>query len=276
MNNRVDSDDIVGVSSKEGLSVSRPCKGDRLWDNVALLWSHLDLIDDALALEVPDLDSSGGSSAQPVAVRRKDEGIDDVASFQGVEVLVLVQVPEHGDSVPTSGSAEGSVRGDGDGVDVAGVSVVVGLQFALGDIPDLDELVPSGRDKDRVEGVWGESDGRDPFGVAVVGDGVLALSEGVPQLDGLVTGGGDDLAVIRGEADGEDVVGVSDESAGGLAGGDVPEAKGLVPGSRQCKLPIRRNDDILNKMVVASQGATSDPIALLVSGQVPDDDGLVS
>jgi hypothetical protein len=65
--------------------------------------------------------------------------------------------------------------------------------------------------------------------VALVGDGVLAVTESVPQLDGSVARSRDDLAVVGGEGDGEDVVGVADEAAGGGTGGELPEAEGLVP-----------------------------------------------
>ena len=52
-------------------------------------------------------------------------------------MLALVQVPEHGDAVFATRSSERIIRGDGDSVDVTGVSVVVGLQFELGEFPDL-------------------------------------------------------------------------------------------------------------------------------------------
>jgi hypothetical protein len=65
--------------------------------------------------------------------------------------------------------------------------------------------------------------------VALIGDGVLAVTEGVPELDGSVARSRDDLAVVGGEGDGEDVVGVADEAAGGNTGGELPEAEGLVP-----------------------------------------------
>ena len=65
--------------------------------------------------------------------------------------------------------------------------------------------------------------------MALLGDGELAVTEGVPQLDGAVAGTGDDLAVVGGVRDGENVVGVADETAGGGAGGKLPETEGLVP-----------------------------------------------
>lgn len=49
----------------------------------------------------------------------------------------FVEVPEHGGAVLAAGGAEGAVGGDGDGVDVAGVADVVGLDPAGGEFPDL-------------------------------------------------------------------------------------------------------------------------------------------
>ena len=67
-------------------------------------------------------------------------------------------------------------------------------------------------------------------------DGVLALGQGVPQLDGLVPAGGHNLPVISGEGDGQHVLGVVLEPAGGLPGAQVPETEVLVPGSRESKV----------------------------------------
>tara|TARA_R110002003_G_scaffold25_10_gene1213 strand:- start:8055 stop:8258 length:204 start_codon:yes stop_codon:yes gene_type:complete len=66
--------------------------------------------------------------------------------------------------------------------------------------------------------------------VTLVGDGVLAVAERVPELDGPVARARDDLAVVGGEGDGEDVVGVANEAAGGDTGGELPQAERLVPG----------------------------------------------
>ena len=66
--------------------------------------------------------------------------------------------------------------------------------------------------------------------MALVGDGELAVSQRVPQLDGPIARPRDDLTVIGGEGNGEDVVGVADESAGGGTGRQLPEAESLVPG----------------------------------------------
>ena len=91
----------------------------------------------ALALKVEDLDARRGGSAEPVAVGGEDEGVDLVAGVERVQVLGLVEVPQHSGTVLATGGAEGTVGGDGDGVDVAGVTAVIGLDLAGGELPDL-------------------------------------------------------------------------------------------------------------------------------------------
>jgi hypothetical protein len=63
----------------------------------------------------------------------------------------------------------------------------------------LDHLIPASRDNDGVLRVRAESHARDPFGVALVSDGVLAVSESVPELDCPVARTGNDLPVVCGE-----------------------------------------------------------------------------
>ena len=120
------------------------------------------------------------SSKLPVGA--EGEGIDGISMVQGVEVLAIIEVPQHGLGVLAAGSAEGTVGGHGDRVQVAGVADVVGLQLAVGQVPHLDVLVPPSGDDDWVLVVGGEPDAGDPVLVAVLLDRVLALGKGVPQL----------------------------------------------------------------------------------------------
>jgi len=137
------ADLVVGVTSEKGLAVSGPGERDTLWlsallANLDVLW--LELVNLALLLEVEDDDAAGGGGAEPVSVWREDKGVDLVTGGQGVEVLGLVQVPEHGGTVLSTRCAEGTVWGDGDGVDVAGVAGVVGLNAAGSELPNLKVL----------------------------------------------------------------------------------------------------------------------------------------
>jgi len=106
----------------------------------------------------------------------------------------------------------------------------------------LDKLVPGAGDNDRVLGVGAEADARDPLGVALVGDGELAVTEGVPELDGAVARAGNDLSVVGGEGDRENVVGVANEAASGGASGELPETEGLVPRGGQSVSAVGGDD----------------------------------
>ena len=53
------------------------------------------------------------------------------------------EIPELGGAVAAAGGAKRTVGGDCDGVEVSRVSVVVTLEFAVGEVPHLDQLVPA-------------------------------------------------------------------------------------------------------------------------------------
>ena len=108
------------------------------------------------------------------------------------------------------------------------------------------------------------------------GDSVLALPQSVPQLDRAVTGGRDDLTVVEGEGHGEDVFGVSDESASRYAGSEVPEAKLAVPASGKRELAVGGEDDVLDKVGMASEAPLSYAVGFVVLGEFPHDDGFVA
>jgi len=67
-------------------------------------------------------------------------------------------------------------------------------------LPDLDSTVPTSGGEVWVLGNWGVSDAGNPVTVVVGFVGVLAVSKGVPKLEGLVSTSGDNLSVIKGEA----------------------------------------------------------------------------
>lgn len=70
----------------------------------------------------------------------------------------------------------------------------------------LNHPVPTARNDDGVLVVRGEANAGNPIGVSLFLDGVLALSKGVPQLDGLVPASRDDLTVINRESHAEDIL----------------------------------------------------------------------
>ena len=114
-----------------------------------------------------------------------------------------------------------------------------------------------------------------PLGVTILLNVVLALSEGVPELDSSVTGAGNNLSVISAEADGQNIGGVANEAAGGETSVKVPETKGVVPRRGEGELAVRGDDNIRDEVVVAGEDALGEAVLVLVTGQLPDDDGLV-
>lgn len=66
--------------------------------------------------------------------------------------------------------------------------------------------------------------------MTLVGDGKFAVAQRVPQLDRAIARARNDLTVVGGEGDGEDIVGVADEAAGRHTRSELPQAESLVPG----------------------------------------------
>lgn len=134
------TDDVVGVAGEEGLAVGAPREGDALGLAALLadvLELGLELVDLGLLLEVEDDDAAGSGSAQPVPVGGEDKGMDLVVGVERVQVLALIKIPEHRGTVLATRGAQRSIGGDGDGVDVAGVANVVGLELAARELPNL-------------------------------------------------------------------------------------------------------------------------------------------
>ena len=114
-----------------------------------------------------------------------------------------------------------------------------------------------------------------PFGVSILLDVKFTFTEGIPELDRFVARAGDDLPVIGAEADRQNIGSVPDEFPGRLAGVQVPEAEGVIPRSGKSELAIRRDNDVGNEVVVSVKNAFWVAERVLVSGQLPDDDGFV-
>jgi hypothetical protein len=138
--NRPDSDDAISVTREHGLTISGPGQRDTLRNGgffTDFREFRSDFIDDALAFQIPDFNTRSSSSTQPVSVGGEAQGIDDISSFQRVQVFAINQIPQHGDAVLATRSAQRTIRRDGDGVDVSSVTVVVGLEFAFLQVPNL-------------------------------------------------------------------------------------------------------------------------------------------
>lgn len=96
---------VVGITREQSLTVSAPDQTDSIWFLRLLALLNivgLKLVDLALLLKVKDGDGGGGSSAEPVSVGGEDKGVDLISGLERVEVLRLVEIPEHGGTVLTT------------------------------------------------------------------------------------------------------------------------------------------------------------------------------
>jgi hypothetical protein len=216
-----------------------------------------------------------GGSTQPISGWAEDQRVDDISGFEGIQVLSFVEIPQHGGSVSSSRSAQRTIRRDGNSVDVTRVTNEVGSQLAGGQVPYLDDFIPSTRNDNWV--LRRESDAADPFAVSLFFKSVFALSEGVPQLDGLITRSRDDLSVVCREGNTQNILGVSNESSGSGSSIQIPQSEGSIPRSRQTELSIGRDDNVLNEVGVSMEGSSGSSVVLIgFSGEVPDEETLVS
>jgi hypothetical protein len=127
-----------------------------------------------------------------------------------------------------------------------------------------------------------ETNAGDPFRVTIriSSNGVLALSKGVPQLNGLIARSGNNLTVVHAESHGKNILSMSNEATSGAPRVDLPQTKGSIPTSRKGELSITRNDHIANKVRMSPQSALSVTVRIVLAsiavGKTPADDGFVA
>lgn len=103
-------------------------------------------------------------------------------------------------------------------------------ELAVGEVPHLDRPIPGAGHEDQFVEVRAETDAADPLGVGVgTLNRALALAERIPDLDGAVAPPRNDLAVVGGDGNREDILCVTHEARGDGSGGDIPEADVAVP-----------------------------------------------
>ena len=111
--------------------------------------------------------------------------------------------------------------------------------------------------------------------MSILPDVEFTFTECVPELDRPVTRTGNDLPVISAEADRQNIRGVPDEFSGRLASVQVPETEGVIPRSGESELAVGGDNDIGNEVVVSVENAFRITEPILISGQLPNDDGFV-
>ena len=250
------------------------------WDTVEVLGSVG--VDEFSVWEIIDSDTVLGTNNKPVDLGGEEEDIDWGLGIDLIQVSSLNEVPDVDLTVSATGGNEHGVLGEIKAVDLGLVSDE-GVHQAHGlVVPDLDGSVPRGRNDDWLLDVMVESDAGDPVGVWVLVDGELANTVDVPDLDGLVDGSRDDLSVVWGESNGENILGVTDEGSVGGALLQVPESDGAIPGGREAESAIGGEIDIRDEVRVTLEDLSwNTPFLVLISLggallDVPDDEGLIS
>jgi hypothetical protein len=114
----------------------------------------------------------------------------------------------------------------------------------------LNKSVPSSRDDDRIGRIRRETYTTDPFAMSLFSDCEFTITESIPELDGFVSTTTDYLSVVGTEGDREDIIGMADETTSSLASVEIPKTKSFIPGGRKSVLTVRRDDDVLDKVVV--------------------------
>ena len=107
-------------------------------------------------------------------------------------------------------------------------------------------------------------------------ESVLALTNSVPDLDLTVTASRNNLSVIGGERDRKNVTSVANETLESLARSKIPKTEGLIPRSRNGVGTVLGDGNILNNVRVTSKRSLGDTVGLLITGKVPDDQGLIT
>lgn len=67
-----------------------------------------------------------------------------------VQVFAVIEVPQHGLAVFAAASAEAAIWRHGHSIQVSGVSGMVDLEAAVGEVPHFDHAVPTRRNDDGV------------------------------------------------------------------------------------------------------------------------------
>lgn len=204
--------------------------------------------------------------------------MNNITSIEGIETLALSKIPKHGNAIFATRGAQRTIRRDGDCVDIALMTGKVVAQFAVGQVPDLDELIPTSGDDDGVGGHRGETDARDPFTVTfrLRGNGVLAFTEGVPKLDSAIARTRDNLTVVNGEGDGENILGMAQETAGGGTGVNIPKAESAIPRAGKTELAVRGDHHVLNGVAVTEAASLREAVLAFLAGQSPDNERLIT
>ena len=270
-----------GGASNWGWVLGNAGLGFAINHNGGVSWWGLVLVDELLVWEVIDSDTLLGTNYEPVDLGGEEDNVNWGLSIDFLEMSSLNEVPDVDLTVSTTGGDEVGIWCEVKSVDLGLVSNEGVHEGHDGVIPNLDGLIPRGRDDDWGLDIVEVSNAGDPVGMWVLVNGELADTVDVPDLDGLVNGSRGNLSVVWGEGNGEDVLGVTDEGLSGGGGLQVPESDGTIPGGREAESRVLGEIDIRDEMGVSSHDLSGlSPLLLLIGVggliEIPDNEGLIS
>ena len=253
------TDDVIGVTGVELGAVHRPAQalahGIHGLGLLGLLHEDGGVGGhDGLGLQVVEDDLLGGGDGNPV-VGGGESDVGHLLVHGNAEALQTGgEIPDDHVTVLTGRSAQTAVGGGNDLVHELLVTDQVVLHVHLLHIPHLHDLVvTAGNHARTLLDVGHEADAAHPIVVALLVQSVLALAQGVPQLDGAVATSREDQTVVGAHAHGEHVLGVSGHGLDRNTGLNVPETDGAIPGGSEGVEAVEGEADILNDVGVSLQ-----------------------
>jgi len=233
----VNSDVTIRATGVDSSTVGRPTKGNwSWWLGIFVLVGDLDLSEQVLGFicDIPDLDTSVSGNGQPLVGGVESQSVDHRFTLVfHVWLSQVMVVPHLDDLVFTTGGDVETVLGDIKSIDV-GIVGLDGSNLLEKSLPDFKSTVPTSGGV--VLGLLGlrESDLGNPVLVIVrwVWWGVgfhFAFSKSVPQVDGVVGTGREDLSVVSGERAGQNFLVVAIKPSIAFSGSQIPQSHGLIP-----------------------------------------------
>jgi len=249
---------------------------------VVLLGGSSDVFLDELGVwQVEDLDSLLGGDEEPEELWREEDAVDWRVAVLVGEPFSTNNVPDHDDTVVGAGSEVGRVVDDVKGGDLSVVALEGVEEAHVGVVPNLDGLIPRGSHAESwLLGVV-ESHNRNGISVLVFFNSVFALGAGVPDLDLLVETSSDNLSIVSGEINGENITGVTDELGDGSASLHVPETNAAVPRGGESVAGVSGKLNLGNEVRVTSHhllwlAPWAFSLKFTTLGDVPLDESLIT
>ena len=240
-----------------------------------------ELVNELLGRQVINSDTLLSTNENPEDSGGEEDAVDGGLGVALIKMLSINEIPDVDLSVSATGGEESSAGSNIEAVDLSLVANEGVHQAHGGVIPDLDGSIPGGRDDNRSLHVVVESDAGNPVGVLVLLDSELANTLDVPNLDLLINGAGSNLPVVRGESDGHDILGVTEEGLSSLTNSEVPESDGTIPRGREGKSGVGGEINVGDEVGVSLQNLLG--LAVLLGSvsirhvlEVPHDEGLIS